>query len=224
MRPPSQACLNARLNIKVANADFVAPPVEFLNVYLGRSSSKDAYYLGSNPHLRAICSLGDNGRQPIKATMIWLRFGQYQPRPPSICGGTVADWAKNYCAASGTPGGIRNEGRVDFPLDIHVFAPDEFILGEFGGSRSTFEDSLHPETGPGARAYITSDVSTPDQHPLTFQCRESGNGHWCRTSYPWRDGANLQYSFQAGHDDVAETGKRIDIETRKFLSGLQTGP
>jgi hypothetical protein len=223
MRPPSDACLNATFRVKVADADFVVPPIAFFNVYLGMTSSKDAYYFSLNPHLRAFCSLSANGRQQIKASMIWLRFGQYMESPPAICSGAVADWAKTYCSAYGAAKGSRDD-RIEFPLDIHVFAPDGLVLGEFGGSRSTYEDSLHPKTWPGAPVFISSDASTPDQRPLTFECLESGSGHWCKTSYPWKDGANLSYSFQAGRDDVAEKGKRIDVETRTFLAVFQAKP
>jgi hypothetical protein len=69
--------------------------------------------------------------------------------------------------------------------------------------------------------FIASDTLTPDQHPLTFECNENGAGYWCKTSYPWSDGASLNYTFRSGRDDVAARGRRIDVEARKFLSGLR---
>lgn len=220
MRQPSDACLSAKLDVKIANANLAVPPMRIFNVYLGNTSRKDVYYFNHNPDLRAFCALNDNGRQQVKASMIWLHLGQYLESPPSICVGVVADWAGSYCAAYGTAHGIRNDSSIEFPLDIQIFAPDEFVLGEFGGSRSTYEDSLHPRSGPEALTYIGSNTLTPNQQPLTFKCRESGSDYWCQASYSWRDGANLEYSFRSGRDEVAAKGARIDVETRKFLVGL----
>jgi hypothetical protein len=219
MRAPSEACLNATLKIKVANANFAIPAMPIFNVYLGRSSRADAYYFNLNPDLRAFCGLGDNGRRPVRAANIWLRFGQYHESLPAICTAPVPDWAETYCAADGPPRRMRAD-EIDFPLDIHVFAPDEVVMGEFGGSRSTYEDSLHPEARPDAPLFIKAEALTPDQHPLTFGCREAGSGYWCKASYPWRNGATLDYSFHAGRDDTAARGVRIDVEARKFLSGF----
>jgi len=167
--------------------------------------------------------LSDNARQPVKANLILLRFDQYMNSQPAICAGTVADWARTYCAAHGSAKG-QHDDTVDFPLHIGIFAPDEFALGEFGGSRSTYADSRAPKNWPGAPVYVQSDALTPDRQPLTFECTENGNDRWCTTSYPWKDGANLNYTFRASRDDVAEKGKRIDAEARKFLSGFQPRP
>ncbi|SDN25856.1 hypothetical protein [Afipia sp. GAS231] len=222
LRSPSRACLNATFNVKVANASFVIPAAGFFNVYLGKTSGADAYYFGMSPTLRAFCALSDHGK-PTKATLIWLRFGQSQfiESLPSICTAPVANWATTYCAAYGAG---RRDDSVEFPTDIHVFAPDEFRLGDFGGSRSTYADSLEPKTWPGAPAYVQCDTLTTDQHPLTFECSGTGNERWCKTSYPWKDGANLNYTFRVGYDDAAEKGKRIDAETRKFIAGFQAKP
>ena len=221
MRPPSEACLNATFDIKIANADFSIPATPIFNVYLGRRSGQDAYYFGMKPSLRSFCSLNDNGRQPVRATNIWLRFGQSRGTAPAICAtGAVPDWAKTYCAADGSARPVKYDA-IDFPLDIHVFAPNDVMMGEFGGSRSTYDDSLRATPGPNAPVFFKSETLTPDQHPLTFECRENTNGYWCKTSYPWRDGASLNFSFQSERRDVAATGTRIDAETRKFLSGFR---
>jgi hypothetical protein len=219
MRPPSEACSNTTFHIKVANVDFAIPAAPIFIVYLGKRSNQDAYYFSMNPSLRTFCSLSDNGRQPIKATNIWLRFGRYRETAPTICTDPVPDWAKTYCAADGSAKPTQDDS-IDFPLDIHVFAPDEVTMGEFGGSRSTYDDSLQRKPWPNAPVFIKSDSLTPDQHPLTFECNENGNDDWCKTSYPWSDGANLNYSFRSRRDDVATRGRRVDVETRKFLSGF----
>jgi hypothetical protein len=218
-RSPSVACLTATFKIKVANADFAIPAIPFFKVYLGNSPGKDDYYFEINSHLRAFCALSDNGRQQVKANLVWLRFGQYMNSPPAICSGAVFDWAKTYCAAYGAARGHRDD-KVEFPEAIQVFASDKLLRG-FGVSRSTYEDSLDAKPRSVASVFIKSDTVTPDDRPLTFQCIASGDSRWCETSYPWKDGANLHYSFRAGRDDVAEKGGRIDVETRKFLSGFE---
>ena len=219
-RAPSKACLNATFNIKVADANFSIPATPVFNVYLGKSSKQDAYYFGLNSSLRAFCSLSDTGRQPIKATNIWLRFGQYRETAPAICTDPAPDWAKAYCAADGSAKPTQDDS-VDFPLDVNVFASDEVTMGEFGGSRSTYDDSLRAIPRSNASVFIKSETLTPDQRPLTFECNENGIGYWCKTSYPWRDGASLNYSFRSRRDDVAARGSRLDAETRKFLSGFK---
>jgi hypothetical protein len=223
MRSPSEACSNATFQIDIANANFTIPATPVFIVYLGERSAQDAYYFNMNPSLRSFCRLSDNGKQPVKATVIWLRFGQYRESAPRICTTPVPDWAKTYCTADGSANPKPTErDNVDFPLDIKVFSPNEFRLGDFGGSRSTYEDSLPVKPLPYGSVFITSDtLTTPDQHPLTFECRESGKDYWCKTSYPWSEGASLYYSFQSGRDEIAARGSRIDVETRKFLSGFK---
>jgi hypothetical protein len=220
MRSPAEACLNATFNINVATASFSVQATTPFNVYLGRRSNEDAYYFSLNPSLRDFCSVTDNGKQPIKATNISLPFNQYHRRNvPAICAGPVPNWAKTYCAARGSATSAQYDA-IDFPLDVHVFAPDGVTMGEFGGSHSTYADSMRPSSWPNAPLFIETETMTPDQHPLTFECRENGNGYWCKTSYPWHDGANLNFSFRSGREDVAARGSRVDAETRKFLSGF----
>jgi hypothetical protein len=218
MRSPSEACSGATFRIKVANADFIIPAAPIFNVYLGKTSREDAYYFFSNPSLRTFCDLSDNGKQPVKATNMSLSFDEHRRSAPAFCTGADPDWAKTYCAAAENPTEI---DRIDFPLKVYIFAPDEVAMGHFGGSRSTYEDSLRAKPPPNGWRFITSDELTPDQHKLTFECLENANGYGCRASYPWSDGAILSYSFRSGRDDVAARGSRIDAETRKFLSGFK---
>jgi hypothetical protein len=222
MRAPSEACSGATFHVSVERFDLSLPAALNFTVYLGRTSSKDAYYLSLNQGLRSFCGLSDNGRRPVKATHIWLRIDQYRKSAPPICTGAIPDWARTYCAADGL--NPNEYDSVDFPLNIHVFAPDRVIMGEFGGSRSTYEDSRDAKPRPNGPVFIASDRLTPDQHPLTFECNENGTGYWCKTSYPWSDGASLNYAFRSTRDDVAARGGRIDVETRKFLLGLKTQP
>jgi hypothetical protein len=218
MQPPSEACSNATFHVKVANAEFVIPSPPVFIVYLANTSSRNAYYFFSNPSLRAFCGLSDNGKQSVTATNISLRFDRFRNSAPTICASPIPDWAKTHCAAHAKPSDIDS---IDFPLQIYVFAPEDFALGEFGASRSTYDDSLHARPRSNGPVFITSQTLTPDQHPLTFECNANGTGYWCKTSYPWSNGASLNYAFRSGRDDVAIRGVRIDVEARKFLSGLK---
>jgi hypothetical protein len=221
-RPPSGVCQNATFNVKIAGADFAIPAKSMFNVYLGRTSRRDAYYFNMPPSLRDFCSLNNNGKLPVKATNIWLQLHNFGLSTPALCVTPVAGWATTYCTAHDAAKHTK-EDSVDFPLDIHVFAPDEVNMGEFLGSRSTYEDSLSTAPQVGGPVFIKSDQMVSGQ-PLTFKCNKNGSGYWCTTSYPWRDGANLGYAFRSGADEVIARGNRIDIETRKFLSGFQTKP
>jgi len=223
MRAPPEACLNATFNFRVADTGFTVPNLPFLRVYLGRTSSRDAYYFFSNPSLRAICALSDNGRQRMKASKIWLNFERHGSAAPALCSDRVADWAKTYCRAFGAAKRSGEDG-IDFPLGIHVFAPDEVTLGEFGGSRSTYLDSLRADLQPREVLFLKADTLTPGGQPLTFECRASGSGYWCKAGYPWVDGATLNYTFRSERNDIVARGSRIDVEVRKFLSGFRTAP
>lgn len=219
MRPPSEGCAAATFDVKVANAGLTLSAIPIFKVYLGRTSSRDAYYFWSSPHMRSFCALSDDGRLPIKATHVWMNLERYWNFAPTLCTGVVADWAKTYCAAHG-PAKREDDGDIAFPLDIHIFAPDEVIMGEFGGSRSTYQEALNARPRPHGPVFFTSAVLTADQQPLTFECSESGTGYGCKASYPWSEGAILQYGFRSSPDDVVARGNRVDAETRKFVSGL----
>jgi hypothetical protein len=223
VRLPSEACSSATFRVKVANAEFAIPVSPVFTVYRANpdTAQDDADYLASNAGLRAFCGLSENGKQPVKATSISLRFGGYDMYVPAICAGPVPDVAKSYCATdkSARPANIDS---LDFPLQIYVFAPDEVTLSHFGGSRSTHEDLVNARPRAKGPVFITAETLTPDRHPLTFECSENGDGYWCKTAYAWSDGVFLQYEFRSGRLDVAARGSRVDAEARKFLSGLRT--
>jgi len=217
-RAPSEACLNAKFDIRVADARLTVPNLPSLIVYLGRTSSRDAYFFHDKPSLRDFCALSEDGRLGIKATNIWVKFEQHTDSKPRVCTDPVADWAKTFCQV----GSLKwsREVDMDFPLDIHVFAPDEGI----GGSRSTYLDSLRAELQSPEVLFIKADTRTPDRQPLIFECRASGSAYWCRTGYPWVDGATLNYTFRSPRSDIAARGSRIDVEVRRFLSGFRIAP
>lgn len=218
MRPASEACRSTMFHVTIANAALSIPAASFWNIYLGRTSGRDTYYLEQGVSLREFCGVNDDGRRPVKATKIWLRLRNFGMVTPAPCAGPVADWAKTYCDAheAAKRGG---DDKLDFPLNIYVFAPDEVILGEFGGARSTYQDSLKaaPQSGD---IYVTSDASS-GKEPLTFRCHQINPGYWCGAFYPWRDGAHLGYTFQSAREEIAARGSRIDAETRKFLAGFE---
>jgi hypothetical protein len=223
MQPPSEACSGATFRVKVANAEFAIPVSPIFTIYRANpgTAHDDANYLSSSADLRTFCGLSKNGKQPVQATNISLRFRGYDIYVPAICAGPVPDIARTYCATdkSARPANIDS---LDFPLQIYVFAPDEVTLGHFGGSRSTYEDSLNARPRANGPVFIMAETLAPDEHPLTFECSENGDGYWCKASYAWNDGAFLQYEFRSGRLDVAARGGRVDAEARKFLSGLRT--
>jgi len=223
MQPPPEACSSATFRVKVANAEFAIPVSPVFTIYRANpgTAHDDADYLASDAGLRTFCGLTDNGKQPVKATNIALRFGGYDMYAPAICAGPVPDVARDYCAADRSARPANLDG-LDFPLLMYVFARDEVTLSHFGGSPSTYEDSLNARPQQSGPMFIMSETLTPDQHPLTFACSENGDGYWCKTAYAWGDGAMLQYEFRSGRLDVPARGRRVDAEARKFLVGLRT--
>jgi hypothetical protein len=223
MRAPSEACSSATFRVKVANAEFAIPISPVFTIYRANpgTAHDDADYLASNAGLRTFCGLSENGKQPVKATNIALRFAGYDMYTPTICAGPVPDAAKSYCAAarSARPASIDS---LDFPRQIYLFSADEVTLGHFGGSRSTYEESRNAKPRPNGPVFVRSETLAPDRHPLTFECAENGDGYWCKTAYAWSDGAVLQYEFRSGRLDVAARGGRVDAEARKFVAGLRT--
>jgi len=224
VQPASEACSSATFRVKVANAEFAIPVSPVFTIYRANpdTANDDADYLASDTGVQTFCGLTENGKQPVKATNIALRFGGYDMYAPAICAGPVPDAARDYCAADKSARPVNLDG-LDFPLRMYVFAPDEVTLGQFGGSRSTYRDSLNARPRPNGPMFIMSETLTPDQHPLTFECSENGDGYWCKAAYAWRDGAMLQYEFRSGRLDVRTRGSRVDAEARKFLVGLRSG-
>jgi len=220
-RPPSEACSSATFRVKVANVEFAIPASPVFTVYRANTVGKDGYYFFSNASLRGFCGLTDNGKRPVKATNIILRFEGYDVSAPAICAAPVPEVARSYCAADKSARAVNIHG-LDFPLKMYVFAPDEVILGEFGGMRSTYDASLKAKPLSEGKVFIASETTTPDQHPLTFECRETRDGYWCKTAYAWSDGVVVQYDFQSGRLDAAAKGSRVDAEARKYLSSLRT--
>jgi len=224
VQPASETCSSATFRVKVANAEFAIPVSPVFTIYRANpdTANDDADYLASDTGVQTFCGLTENGKQPVKATNIALRFGGYDMYAPAICAGPVPDAARDYCAADKSARPVNLDG-LDFPLRMYVFAPDEVTLGQFGGSRSTYRDSLNARPRPNGPMFIMSETLTPDQHPLTFECSENGDGYWCKAAYAWRDGAMLQYEFRSGRLDVRTRGSRVDAEARKFLVGLRSG-
>lgn len=219
-RPPSEACSSATFRVNVANVEFGIPASPVFTIYRANTVRRDAYYFFSNANLRSFCGLTENGQRPVKATNISLRFEGYDVSAPAICARPVPEVARSYCAADKSARAANIDG-LDFPLQMFVFAPDEVILGEFMGSRSTYDVSLKANPPPNGAVFIRSATLTPDQHPLTFECRENRDGYWCKTAYAWSEGVFIQYEFRSGRPDVAAKGSRVDAEVRKYLAGLR---
>ena len=138
-----------------------------------------------------------------------------------MCKPSVPVWASKLCAAA-EPIGRGRIDQTDFPITAYVFAPDEVTLGEFGGSVSTYRDSLTAARSSRSEAFVTADARTPDGNPLTFACRAQSDGsHWCSAAYRWVNGAHLHYAFRSPPASIAERGQQVDATLRDFLAQLQ---
>ena len=219
LRPPSAECAQSVFDVELAGVRLALPAAPIFNVYLGRTSSSDAYYLGLKPSLRDFCARNDNGKQRVHATNLWIRFERAWGLDRAMCEGQVAPWAGKLCAAVAATD-LRQTNTADFPLEAHVFSPDEVILGQFGGSRSTYEDLLAGRAMMSRPIFIKSERLTPDGKPLTFVCMDSNERYYCRASYPWLSGATLDYTFRAEKENVAERGLRIDDAAQAFVRAL----
>jgi hypothetical protein len=218
-RPPSEACQKSTFEVKVAGVEFVTSAKAPFNIYLGRTSGRDAYYFHINSSLREFCALNKDGTLPVEATHISLSLRNFGPDAPDLCADPVAEWASTYCTAY-QAARRGKEDEVDFPYDLDVFAADQVNMGEFLGSRSTHEDSLKAPSQPTGYVFVGSDIIASGQ-PVVFKCHDiDRGGAWCQTSYPWRDGANLGYAFRSARDEIAARGTRIDSQARRFLAGF----
>ena len=211
--PPSEACVNATFKVKVADLAFAIPATSMFYIYLGRTSASEGYILGLKSSLRDFCGLNDNGRRTVTATHIELQLRNYALATPAICTGAIPDWARTYCSAHDAAK-RGSEDDIDFPLDIRVFAP-----GQTNSGGDLLQHPNQMPAPPSGHVFIKSAASISGE-PLTFDCHPNGSAYWCSTSYPWRDGARLDYHFRSGLDDASARGGRIDAETRKFLGGL----
>ena len=222
LRAPSQACAQSEFQFEVAGARLTLPVSPLFNVYLGRHSRADAYYLWSNEHIRGLCTRTANGARRVRATNIWLHVEHNHSVRQLTCERVPPGWRQVFCALLPS---IR-QGRMadtDFPLAAHLFAPDEVAMGEFGSTRSTYEDSLTGRAILRRPIFVRSGELTPDGKPLTFACTESGRSYSCGAAYPWLQGAHLDYRFRAAPDAVVEKGLRVDRVTRAAFEALLVG-
>jgi hypothetical protein len=221
LRPPSEACTNATFDIDIARNRFVIPAAPMFNIYLGRSAARDAYYLDLLPSLRDFCARTDTGRRRTRATHLWIRFDNAWPMADTTCAGGNADWANELCTAIAAVR-IGDIDDTDFPIGAHLYVLDDVLPGQFGGSASTYDDSGTAVAGPARDSFVRTHRLAADGKPLTYACREmSGGVHWCKTSYPWQNGAHLTYVFRSDLRNVEEKGARADATVRQFLALLQ---
>jgi hypothetical protein len=95
-------------------------------------------------------------------------------------------------------------------------------LGEFGGSASTYDDSLAAPDPIRRETFVRTNQSTADGKPLTYACTEMTGGiYWCKTSYPWQNGTYINYVFRSGVRDIEEKGLRIDARLHEVLGSLR---
>lgn len=219
MRPAPAECVAAGFQIELGGARLNVPAARLFTIYRGRSVRADAYYLESVRLLRELCGQTANGAQRVPATNLAIRFDRMHWGGESVCKPSVPAWAGKLCAAA-EPIGPGRIDQTDFPITAYVFAPAEVTLGEFGGSVSTYRDSLGGSRPGRQDTFTTADAQTPDGNPLTFVCTpQSGGTHWCRASYLWSNGAHMHYSFRAPSDgNIAERGKKVDAALNEFLA------
>jgi hypothetical protein len=202
----------------MAETQVRVPASPLFNIYLGRTSARDAYYLGSAPSQRELCSLTRDGTRPVRATSIWLSLGYNHYLLDATCADPAGPGDEHFCAALDKI----KRGRIDetdYPIDAHLFAPDDVNLGEFLGTRSTYDDSIGG--GRVGVQYFTSQRSTPDGQPLTFACRSQSAGYYyCAGSYPWRAGIHLDFHFRASRDELVAKGERVDGVTRAWFERM----
>lgn len=219
MRPLSADCAHARFALDIAGARVRVPGSALFNIYFGPTSARDVVYFWSIPEWRSFCARTSLGAQPVRATHLWLNIEGSHTLNQMTCADAERVLGPNSCE----PFALMQRGHAaatEYPLEAHVFAPDEVRFGEFGATRSTYADassgkrsSLYPE-------FFRTGRILGDGTPLTFACHNSSDGHYCRAAYPWRDGAYLDYDFSAGADDVVEKGLRVDAKVHEIFDAM----
>ena len=208
-RPASQACARATFALELANAHIRVPASPLFNIYLGRTSAYDAYYLGSAPSLRELCSLTRDGARPARATKISLTLGYNHYLRNATCADPAGPGEERFCAALDRI----KVGRIDetdYPISAFLFAPKKVILGEFLGTPSTYDDSVNG----GGRTnveYFASQRTTPDGKPLTFACNPQTIGYY---------GIHLDFRFRASRGELVAKGERVEAVTRAWFERI----
>jgi hypothetical protein len=219
MRPLSTGCAHARFAVDIGGARLRVPGSALFNVYFGATSARDVVYLWSIPDWRSFCARTNLGERPVRATHLWLDIEGNHSLNQMTCADVEPVLGPNSCAAFA----LMQRGRAaatDYPLGAHVFAPDEVRFGEFGATRSTYADASNGTRSVSYPEFFRTGRILADGTPLTFACRKSGNGHYCRSAYPWCDGAYLDYDFTAGANDVVEKGLRVDTKVHEIFDAM----
>ena len=217
-RPLAEACVNSNFDVTIADAHLHMPALRFFNIYLGRTSARDAYYFSLDPSLRDFCSKTQNGKRPVRAVNLGFDlFSVHDIRKMTCNGGSPASQTA-LCTV--LPTAHNGRYQLDIPVRAYVFAPNEVNAGEFGATPSTYEDSLTGRVRFAHPQFFRSDQKSPDDKPLTFVCEENSDGYYCRASYAWIAGAHLDYEFKSAKDAIIERGLKVDAATREFFSAF----
>lgn len=215
LRPAPQACVERGFQIEIGGTRFAVPSRGPFTIYRGKSARAGAYYLQSVASLRDLCGLTANGSVRVSATNLAIRFDRVLR---DVCRGPAPGWADKLCAAA-EPIGRGRIDETDYPLTAYVFAPEEVTLGEFGGSVSSYRDSLAGSDPRRNVTFVTADAHTPDGNPLTLACRPQSDGsYWCSAAYHLANGTHLHYVFRSPLDEIAARGKRVDTTLSEFLA------
>ena len=73
-RPPSEACAKATFNIHVAQLGLKLPASPFFIIFPEHSPLTNLHNLGLPTVLRDFCAKTDDGREPLRAANIWIKF------------------------------------------------------------------------------------------------------------------------------------------------------
>jgi hypothetical protein len=225
-RGPSEACAAVTsFKVDVAGGHFAIPSAELFNIYLGLSPAMEVYYLRHPSEVRRLCDRTYLGSKTIDAKSIWIKFSDMQRlkyQKSGLCTDTTPAWAGGLCA-SFAASERWDTPSSDWPVEGHVFALSEGKPPSgFGASTSSYDKAkTKPQTFKDNYDVIATSWTTPDGKPFAAQCYSSSNAtEFCTTSFPWRDGMHLHFSFRAQRDSIEARGLSVFRNFESLLVGL----
>jgi hypothetical protein len=174
-RPPSEACLSAPYRVALGGTVFRLPAAPLFSVATDRS--REIFYFGIDPSLRAFCARALAPARLVRATGIWMSFqNMQQPRGGErlrrFCAqeGSAYWWSSELCriAAEAPPHRVPELGDYSFPSEIWVVAPSEFDLkriGVKGLSYAEFLKAVAAKESGGHGSVPVDQVGSFDRHP-----------------------------------------------------------
>lgn len=220
-RPPAASCETATFKVRIAQLPLHIAARSSFNIYLGPGVTREAYYLSIPKYVRLLCDRSQDGLQMLQASMVSLGVqSSIYDLSKRVCAPTPPTWAARLCQ------GLKEKpALVEWPSEINIFDPATFLrLGEFGGSRSTYDESLTAKDLYYAY-FVSPTRKTPDGKPFSAKCYAASDGNdYCSTSYPWRDGVFIQYGFHGPRAELDTVSARVEANVERFLSELIDPP